>query len=106
MKLINRLDKRIKIYKQSEETNDLNETIGDPVLVTEVWAAIEPLRGKEYFAAFTEQVDVSTRIRIRYRTDIDRTMWLDYNGLIFDIESIIHTTFGRYELQLMCKERQ
>lgn len=106
MTLVNRLDKRIKIFKESDEKNSFNEVIGDPVLVAEVWAAVEPLQGKEYFAAFAEQAEISTRIRIRYRQGIDRTMWAVHDGVRYDIKFIIHPKTARKELQLMCKEQQ
>lgn len=106
MSLVNRLSKRVTIWKSSEATNKYNETVNEPVKVAEVWAAIEPLQGKEYFSAYAEQVDVSTRIRIRHREDIDRTMSVEYKGTTFEILSIINPKFGQKELQLMCKERQ
>lgn len=106
MELVNRLDKRIKIYKDSDETNDFNEEIGDGILVAEVWAAIEPLQGKEYFAAFAEQAEINVRIRIRYRKAIDRSMWIMHNDVRYDIKYIIHPKLAKKELQLMCKERQ
>jgi SPP1 family predicted phage head-tail adaptor len=104
--IVDRLNHRIKIYKQGTTTNKLNEFVSDSILVTELWAAVEPLQGKEYFAAFAEQADITTRIRIRYRSGIDRTMWAVHNGIRYDIKYIIHPKLARKELQLMCKDQQ
>jgi len=106
--LVNRLDKRITILRPPgpDETDEYGQPLGDPVEVCTVWAAIEPLRGREYTAALAEQAEVTTRIRIRYRSGIDRTMTVRHGSTEFEILHIIHPEFGKKELQLMCKERQ
>lgn len=104
--LVNRLNKRITILRQTDEADEYNEPLDEWVPVAEVWAAIEPLRGREYFAARAEHAEVTTRIRIRYREGIDRTMRVKYGDIEFEILHIIHTDFAKKELQLMCKERQ
>lgn len=103
-----RLNKRITILRPSnpDDTDEYGEPINGPVPVATVWAAIEPLRGREFFAAMTENAEVTTRIRIRYRKDVDRTMTVKYKDSEFEILYIIHPEFGGRELQLMCKERQ
>ena len=110
--LVNRLDKRVTILRPRgpddppPDTDEYGEPQDDPIPVITIWAAIEPLRGREYFAAMAEQVDVTTRIRIRYRDGIDRTMIARHGNTEFEILNIIHPEFGKKELQLMCKERQ
>lgn len=104
--LVNRLDRRITIQKQTEEVDVYNERLDVWDDVCTVWAAIEPLRGQEFFAAKAENAEVTTRIRIRYRDGIDRTMRVVYKYTEFEILYIIHPNFDRKELQLMCKERQ
>lgn len=106
--LVNRLNKRVTILRPPgpDDRDEYGQPIDDYVPILTLWAAIEPLRGREYFAAMTEHADVTTRIRIRYREDIDRTMRVQYKGTVFDIGHIIQPEFGRTELQLMCKERQ
>jgi len=104
--LVNRLDKRVTIQMLSGAKDKYNQPLDDWVDVCTVWAAIEPLRGREYFAAMVEHAEVTTRIRIRYRDDVDRTMRVVYGSIVFEILHIIHPEFDRRELQLMCKERQ
>lgn len=107
-KLTSRLSKRVTISKL--ETTPGAGPYGDPaetlVPVATVWAAVEPLRGREYFAAGRESADVTTRIRIRYRKDVDRTMIVTCDGVDFEIGHIIDPEFRHQEMQLMCKERQ
>jgi len=109
--LLARMKHRVTIFRP-DETDEYGQPLDDPILVASVWAAIEPLRGREYTAAMADHAEVTTRIRIRYREDIDRTMIVRYKEpgdpefREFEILHIIHPEFRRKELQLMCKERQ
>lgn len=104
--LTNRLNKRVTIKQLTTTTDEYGQPIDTWTDVATVWAAIEPLRGREYFAAMAEQADVTTRIRIRYREGIDRTMIVTCDGVDFEIGHIIDPEYRHQEMQLMCKERQ
>lgn len=104
--LINRLNKRITIQKPVDNVDEYGQPVDERVDVCTVWAAIEPLKGREFFASMTDNAEVTTRIRIRYRDDIDRTMRVKYGKHIFEILYIINPEFNKKELQLMCKELQ
>lgn len=68
---------------------DTGEVLMDWVALAEVWAAIEPLSTREFFAAQSVQSKVSARIIIRYRPDIDAAMRLRHNQKIYNIEGIL-----------------
>lgn len=112
--LVARLNKRITILRPPgpDDVDEYGQQLDVYVPVATVWAAIEPLRGREYFSAMSEHADVTTRIRIRYREGIDRTMRVRYKEpgdpefREFEILHVIHPGFRRKELQFMCKERQ
>jgi len=112
--LLARMKHRVTIFRPPgpDETDEYGQPLEDPILVTTVWAAIEPLRGREYTAAMAEHAEVTTRIRIRYRDDVKRTMIVQYKTpddpdfAEFEIMHIIHPEYNKRELQLMCKERQ
>lgn len=106
--LVNRLRHRVTILRPPgpEDVDEYGQPLDEFVPVATVWAGIEPLRGREYFSAMSEHAEVTTRIRIRYRSDIDRTMRVRHGETEFEILHIIHPEFGKKELQLMCKERQ
>jgi SPP1 family predicted phage head-tail adaptor len=67
-------------------------------------ASIEPISGREYFAAQSTQADVTHRIRIRYLSGITPKMRVNYSSRIFDILSVININERNRELQLMCRE--
>lgn len=106
--LVNRLNKRVTIIRppSPDDVDDYGQPLNEWQPVATVWAGIEPLRGREYFSAMSEHAEVTTRIRIRYREGIDRTMRVVYNDTEFEILHIIHPEYNHHELQLMCKERQ
>ncbi|ASJ54206.1 hypothetical protein BP422_12000 [Brevibacillus formosus] len=104
--LVNRLNKRITIRKQTWIENSMKEKKQTWIDYATVWAAIEPLRGQESLVAQKSESTVTTRIRIRFREGIEPSMMIDYRGISFEIMYIIHPEFNKRELQLMCKERR
>lgn len=66
------------------------------------WASVEPLRGREYFAAGEVQSAVDVRIRIRWREGIVPTMRVMWRSVPHDIVSVIETRAGMEVLELMC----
>lgn len=101
---IGKLRHRIAI-EQVVETQDSDGS------VIEAWssyaavqASIEPISGREYFAAQSTQADVTHRIRLRYFPGVTPKMRVNYNSRIFDILSVININEHNRELQLMCRE--
>lgn len=72
-------------------------------LVT-TWAAIEPMRGKEFMESQAVNSAVATRIRIRYRNGIDATMRVKHGTTIYSIEAVINLELRNRELHLMCSQ--
>ncbi len=92
-----------------ERPQQSRSTSGAPVetfiTFAQVWGAVEPLRGREFFAAQEIHSEVTTRIRIRYLAGITaamRVIWSSRTFLVLyppiDQESL------HREMQLMCKE--
>ena len=72
--------------------------------IATVWAAIEPLSGREYFAARQENAEVTAKITIRYRKDVTPDMRAVAEGRVFDVLSVINPGERNISLILMCKE--
>lgn len=99
------LTKKISI---EEITGTARTSSGD---VTETWAersapfaAIEPINGREYFAASQVQAENTVRFRIRYESGLTTKMRILYNTNYYDIHSIINAREGNDELILMAVE--
>lgn len=67
-------------------------------------ASVEPLRGREFFAADQINSEVTARIRIRYRSGITAKMRVSFESRYYNIEAIIDPEERHEELQLMCSE--
>lgn len=54
-----------------------------------VWAGVEPLSAREFIAAQASQSEVTARIQIRYRSDVDATMRILYRGKVYNIHGVL-----------------
>lgn len=72
--------------------------------VATTWAAIDPISGREFYAAEQSQSEVSHKIRCRYRTGLDTAMRITYGKRRFKIISLIDWEERHESLLLMCKE--
>lgn len=71
--------------------------------VATVWASLEAMNGREFFASKQAQSEVTQRIRIRYRADVTADMRVVHGGRVFGIVAPLPDNRGR-ELVLMCRE--
>jgi len=101
------LKKRVKIshlVTGSPAVDDLGAPNTSWEEIYTVWAAIEPLSGREFWAQQQVQSSLSVRIRIRYRNDILPGMKAEYNSKTYVIQNVIDKEEKHQELQLMCSE--
>lgn len=83
---------------------DTGELIEDWAPYAKVWAAVEDLSGREFWAAQQVQSEVSTRVRIRYLPGVNPTMRVVHAGRHLEITAVLDPDGRRRELQLLCKE--
>ena len=72
--------------------------------VVTVSASVEPLNGRELFAAQEHHSEVTTRVRIRYRSGITAKMRVSHGGTLYNIRDVIDPEKRHRELQLMCTD--
>jgi len=77
---------RLVVGVDPETQEPLPETWVD---VASVWAAIEPLSGREFIAAKAVQSEVVGRIIIRKRSDIKAAMRGLYRGQVYNIQGVL-----------------
>jgi len=85
-------------------TDSFGAEIIDWADVCTVWASVEPLKGREFFAAQKENAETTVRICIRYRPGISADMRILYCDKVYGINAIIDIEERHTELQLMCQE--
>ena len=102
-----RMNKRVKISKSvigSPAVDELGQQNIEWEEVATVWGAVEPLSGREFWAQQQVQSEITVKIGIRYRNDVEAGMKAEYGGKIYMIKNIIDPQEYHQELQLMCSE--
>lgn len=97
------LTQRVTIERLQEGQDEAGQPITTWVPLTTTWAAVEPLNGREYFAADAAASEVTTRIRIRYRPGLTSADRVNHDGALHNILAIINPRSRGRELVLMCK---
>ena len=69
-----------------------------------VFAKVEPLLGREFWAAAATQSEDSVKFTIRYRGDLDTAMRIAFDGKDFNITSIQNIRSANRETLIYSKE--
>lgn len=88
------------------------DSFGDPLQsddsqwpdVATVWAAIDPISGKEFYAAEQSQSSVTHKVRCRYRAGVETAMRIKCGARRFEIISVIDWEERHESLLIMCRE--
>lgn len=74
-------------------------------VATSVPAEVRDIRGREFWSGGQAPAgEVTTRVRVRFRSDVTRQMRVVYSGRNLLIEAVIDPDGKRTELHLMCQE--
>lgn len=69
-----------------------------------VWAAVEPLNGRERFEAQQTQANLSYRVTIRYRSDVTAQMQVLYGSKTLPINAVLNPAERGEMLELLCED--
>ena len=75
------------------------------LVVATVWAAVEPLSGREFITMRQERAEISTRIRIRYMAGLTPSMRVYWGQRMYEIDTVIEIQERMREIHLMCREQ-
>lgn len=70
--------------------------------VATVWAEVLELRGRQYLEAREAHSDITTRIRIRHRTDVRPEWRVRFGATLYRVEHVVDLAGRRRELELLC----
>lgn len=91
--------------KQATEVFDANgELITTYIHFANAWASIEPLTGREYYAAKTVNAEMTGKIKLRYVKGVTPKMIYVYANITYEIEAVIDPENRHEELTLLVKE--
>lgn len=92
-------DKRVIIESKSVTRNSIGEESVTWGTFATRWAAVSPIRGREFFAAEQTMSSVDYRVNLLKPLAITREMRIKHGTILMDIVSIIDND---NELELMC----
>jgi SPP1 family predicted phage head-tail adaptor len=95
-----RLDKLIALQSRSTSQDAYGEQLTTWTSVAAVWASIQDMSGREFFAAQAAQNPVQTKITIRYRAGVVPAMRAVYKSDVYNIQAVLGQ--DNTYLQLMC----
>lgn len=101
---IGKLRHRIRLQKPHSRPNDYGASVAEWHDVHHVWAEVQPLSSREFFAAQQIHSEATTQIWLRYLPDIDHTMRVIFGSQTFEIVSVINYQSRNRTLLLQCKE--
>lgn len=88
----------------SPAVNAIGEPAGAWAEWATVYAAVEPMAGRELLAAQQISAETTGRIRIRYREGVTEEMRVVFGSLIYDITGILDPEERHIELVLYTKQ--
>jgi len=98
------LRNRVTIQSKAVVQNSFGEEDITWTELATVWAAVEPLRGREFLDGRMVTAEITTRIRIRQRDGISPEMRVVFGAKIYDIIAVVHVEEREREIHLMCQE--
>lgn len=97
-----RLNQRVILQRKSVVRDDMG---GETVTWTDaatVWAEIRPLRGRDLVAAQQAQSEVTARITVRRRPDVQADWRVKHGDDIYDIFAVVDPVARGEVLELEC----
>mgnify|MGYP000850293400 CR=1 FL=1 len=89
--------------KQKQVTRDgMGAQVVSWVTVATVWAAVEPLRGREFVALRAAHSELTAKITIRHRAGIVPEMRVEHGTSVYEIAEVIDPRARGESLELMC----
>jgi SPP1 family predicted phage head-tail adaptor len=80
---------QVTLQRLTTTTNEYGETETVWTTYAEPFARVDPLVGREYFAAAQVNAEASVKFTLRYRDDVKASDRLIYGSDTFDIQSAI-----------------
>lgn len=99
-----RLRQRVTIQEKVVTQNEFGEEVITWTDYLTVWAAVEPLRGREFIEQAMAGAEITTRIVTRWHPGIRPEMRALHENYIYDIQAVIRVDERHREVQLLCRE--
>lgn len=101
---------RLLLERPQVSQSDTGDEVVTWVAIATVWAAIEPVKGREALRAGQVLADIDTLITIRWSSQVDavtakcRARYINSTRAItYDVVSVAHVKLGRQEIQISAR---
>jgi SPP1 family predicted phage head-tail adaptor len=98
------LNQRITIQSQTRTSDGMGGWTETWATLATVWAAVWPVSAREILKAGQTSMEITHRIKIRYRAGVDPSYRILFGTRYFSIMSIINVGERGEWLELLCKE--
>jgi SPP1 family predicted phage head-tail adaptor len=95
---------RITIEASTPTQNGFGELVESWATFIRPWARVQPVNGREFFAAKQINAERTLKFTIRYQDGITMKMRINYDSRLFDINAILDIEERHKELTLMATE--
>jgi len=100
------LNKKMSLYRRTTVKNSFGEPVETDVKVCDLWVALWPISAKEHIQSDRETMEISHRIRIRYRSGITQGMVFKLGSREFEItQGPINVNEDNRLIDFVVKER-
>jgi SPP1 family predicted phage head-tail adaptor len=99
-----RRDKLITLQRRGSAQDSVGQTVETWTDISQAWATIKPITGREYFNASGERAEVTHRVSIWWISGVAPRDRVLYRSRVFDIKSAINVDERNKDLELMCVE--
>ena len=100
------LKTKLDLYKRTSTKNSMGEPIETISLICSLWGALWPVSAREHVQAGRETLDISHRLRIRYRTGVTQDMFFKSGSREFEIiQGPINVDESNRLIDFVVKER-
>lgn len=95
---------RVAIQSATQSVDDFGSPTATWTTLATVYARVEAISGREYFAAAQKQSEVTHRVTVRYRDDVTPTMRIMWGSVELLVESVLPDERQR-QLEIMCVQQ-
>lgn len=102
-----RLRHRVTLQRATDGIDQYGDQTPTWTALATVWAAVEPLSGREYLLAQQVHGEATVRITIRPVANVTLTPKdrVRFGARYFDVQSVINKDERNREIELLCVER-
>lgn len=98
------LKRRVTLQQPSNPQDTTGQALRKWTNVATVWAKVESMKGRTILRADSSLAELTDRVTIRFRKDVQSDWRVLYKDRALGLISIINTQEQNVELVLMCRE--